>query len=241
MMQKYGGYLLATASGLATAMSGAQAADLPMKAAPRVAPPPPPLWTGFYIGGHIGGAWQNVNPVYLPGGGYGFGASGWGFLGGGQIGYNWQTGNIVWGVEADISGVGDGASSPGPTGKGSAIKTELDWLATFRLRLGIASGPLLGYVTGGAAVADVNARFSPNGFGASCDQAFCSKSASKTQWGWTAGLGAEYMVAPRWTVGVEALYVDLGSIDGRNSDASKTSRFNNLEAFIGRFKVNFKF
>src|SRR3974390_1275525 len=109
-------YLLATASGIAAAAAagGAQAADMPMKAAPAPIPPAAPSWTGFYIGGNLGAAWQQAHSA---GTGYGVtccptlelfpisnSTTHTGLIGGGQIGYNWQNGSAVYGVEADISG-----------------------------------------------------------------------------------------------------------------------------------------
>ncbi|MBM3642676.1 MAG: porin family protein, partial [Alphaproteobacteria bacterium] len=114
---------------LALAMTGsALAADLPRYKAPPPPPPPPPMWTGFYVGLNAGGTWGNSNNVRtwsapivnFPGSAdaaryaafSAFGASGItqgntsGFIGGGQIGYNWQFYNsFVGGVEADIQGV----------------------------------------------------------------------------------------------------------------------------------------
>src|SRR5271163_3508808 len=91
------------------------AADMPVKAPP---PAPAPIfsWTGFYIGGNAGGAWEREsnslvitnNLFFAPGAIPGVEASGSqtlhssGFTGGGQIGYNYQSGNVVWGIELDF-------------------------------------------------------------------------------------------------------------------------------------------
>ena len=105
----YKGFLLASAGGLAAASGGAQAADLPVKAA--MAAPVAANWTGFYAGLHAGGAWQTMN-VTNPDGIRVFEPSASSFLGGGQIGYNWQHGNFVYGVEADISGLSKASAAP---------------------------------------------------------------------------------------------------------------------------------
>src|SRR4051812_4789479 len=102
-MRTYRGMLLATTSGLVAAAGGAQAADLPLKAAPIAAA----NWTGWYVGGHVGGAWTRsgiTNEAFVPKGAVVDSSV---FIGGGQIGYNWQRGNAVFGVEADISGLSD--------------------------------------------------------------------------------------------------------------------------------------
>src|ERR1700759_5443826 len=129
------GWALASAI-LLGSIGSAYAADMPMKAMPMKAPPVAVYnWTGFYIGGHVGGIWDNTRrDVYPTGcflsaapngcGGVVPGASGVplnplrsdsvrlngsGFTGGGQVGYNWQGGAFVGGIEADInySGLND--------------------------------------------------------------------------------------------------------------------------------------
>src|SRR5437588_8027048 len=152
------GFLLATTSGLAATIGGAQAADMGV---PAKAPPPQPIpyadWTGFYIGGNIGTAWQQVEIN---------GENGCcqntrsdslsSFIGGGQIGYNWQHGNFVYGVEADISGLTHGPRLPNSDGKANNIlQSDTRWLATFRTRTGLAVNDTLAYMTGGLAVGKV--------------------------------------------------------------------------------------
>jgi len=95
---------------LATSMA-ANAADV--YARPRYAPPPPPpvyapppfSWTGFYLGGNIGGAWahRDVTDTFFLGD-FGNGNNNGVFIGGGQVGYNWQVGYAVLGIEADFDG-----------------------------------------------------------------------------------------------------------------------------------------
>ena len=110
------GFLLATSAGFAFAPM-AHAADMPAPVlkAPAALPPPAPIWTGFYIGGHLGSAWQQAQNTFATSSGYFFPFSttptttATGVIGGGQIGYNWQHGNYVWGIEADgswLSGTG---------------------------------------------------------------------------------------------------------------------------------------
>ena len=105
--------LLATVALMALGVvAPASAADMPVKAAPP--PPVAPIynWTGFYIGAHVGGAWTDTDwfyacsarnllipPCGLAQGGHS--ASSW--LAGGQVGFNYQVGRFVWGIEADFS------------------------------------------------------------------------------------------------------------------------------------------
>jgi outer membrane immunogenic protein len=184
---------------LVAACAAAEAADMPIKAPYYKGPIRSVVsyynWTGFYAG---------INA------GYGFGTSDWsaagvtvkpkGFLAGGTLGYNWQMGSLVYGIEGDW----DWADV-----KGSATcvvvltcETKNTWLATARGRLGYAFDRWLPYVTGGAAFGNVKATLDPAGF-----------SASKTELGWTVGAGIEYAMFGNWTAKLEYLYVDLGSFD----------------------------
>jgi outer membrane immunogenic protein len=199
-------FLYASAAALAvTGMAGtavvgtASAADLARKAPQPVvtkAPPPayvPFTWTGFYIGGN---------------GGYGFGRSKWdglpatfdvkGALAGGQVGYNWQFGQIVWGVEGD----GDWTHLRGQANAASCnttlCQTRNDFLSTGRGRVGLAMDRLLTYATGGVAVGNIKATDST------------STGVDKTRTGWTAGGGLEYSLTQNWSVKAEYLWVDLG-------------------------------
>ncbi len=95
--------------------SAAFAADLPtMKGPPPFVAPPVFTWTGFYFGGNVGYGWASANNTQVPGpDALSFGANPFrinnqpsGVLGGGQIGYNWQTGAFVLGVEADLDASG---------------------------------------------------------------------------------------------------------------------------------------
>jgi len=173
----------------------ARAADLPSPSykAPAYVAPAYANWTGFYVG---------IN------GGYGFGKSNWdvpslqlkpkGPLAGVTLGYNFQTGLWVWGLEADgdWSGIKNSADC-----FGGSCETKLSWLATGRGRLGYAGwSNWLPYITGGAAFGDVKAS-SPIG------------GTSKDKLGWTAGLGVEYAMWTNWSVKLEYLYVDLGKFD----------------------------
>src|SRR4029450_2459040 len=113
------GFLIATSAGFAAAaaMPGAQAADMPVKA-PRYYEPAA-SWAGWYIGAHAGAAWQkadvNSNGFFFDKGTLtslsSASISKTGFIGGGQIGYNWQHGNFVFGIEADGSGLSGRASA----------------------------------------------------------------------------------------------------------------------------------
>jgi outer membrane immunogenic protein len=148
-----------------------------------------------------------------------------GLMGGVQLGYNAQMPGLPWllGFEADIS-TSDISSTQtiiaisGATTITTAGSNELDWLTTFRARLGFAAtDQLLLYATGGRAgghasssisVASVNG---PGCFGCSLPYSM-SGSKSATLWGWAAGAGFEYAINPRWSFKSEFLFYDLGTI-----------------------------
>ncbi len=193
------------------AIAGAMSAQVPVFAAdmPRAAPvykaqPAPQSydWTGFYIG---------IN------GGYGFGRSSWsdpaagtdsgrfntsGGTFGGQLGYNWQTGPAVFGIETDLNWINaKGSSSAGGvclTDGAGQCQTKQSWLGTTRARVGYAIDRWLPYIPGGVAYGDIRA-----------DQATGSSSSTKT--GWTAGGGVEYGIDRNWSAKLEYLHVDLGT------------------------------
>jgi len=211
---------------LLIATIAAQAADLPRPIYKSTVYSEPSYanWTGFYIG---------VNA------GYGFGKSDWefpaaspspkGFLGGATIGYNFQTGSWVWGVEAD----GDYSAIKGSTSCFVGLdtcETKLTWLATGRGRIGYAGwNNWLPYLTAG--VAGGNIKATESFFG----------SASKTKIGWTAGAGIEYALWTNWSVKAEYLYVDLGNFDCGVSCGAVATDNVSFKTNIARIGVNYRF
>jgi outer membrane immunogenic protein len=259
------------------------------KAAPVLPPPPPPapMWTGFYVGLNAGGTWADSNrqtigvgPVaFTPGfpagnadqltahltafssaaSASGANSSNGGFIGGGQIGYNWQFyGSLVAGIEADIQGlagnsgaasvataasVGDGSSYVGI----HSVRGNLDYIGTVRGRLGWLFTPtLLLYGTGGLAYGGVTlntASFVANDALAGAGVLPASiggANFSNTQVGWTAGGGVEWMFMPNWSAKVEYLYYDLGSV-AQNYALASTNAAGTQSALFGgqvRARVN---
>jgi outer membrane immunogenic protein len=158
------------------------------------------------------------------------------FIGGGQVGYNWQSGNAVFGIEADFDGLASTSSNvnAGGFGKGG-ISTKMNWLSTVRGRLGIAVNNSMAYVTGGVAFADINNTVLPC---VGC----VSKSFSNVQTGWVVGAGVEQMLSPHWTIGLEGLWVNFGQSNQSTtvSGTTETATFQN-QSVIARVKVNYKF
>ena len=234
--------------------------------APALAAPPPAvfIWTGFYIGGHIGSGVARGQLSGLPPGGFlfpvptpplDFRADG--FVGGGQLGYNWQWANWVAGVEADISA--SHLHSNGPFnivtglfplfGTATAGTAELrsDLFTTARGRFGYAVGNLLFYGTGGFAW--VREKLSATGTTQGCSfPVVCGPltpfASSDTRWvaGWTAGGGIDYAFAPNWFVRVEYLRLEFGKHNFTVDPAlSGTPLPLASHVDIVRFGLNYKF
>jgi outer membrane immunogenic protein len=223
--------------------SSAYAADLAPAAAPIVKAPalmsPAPVanWTGFYIGGNVGGSWGHIsqsnssvttdgslttgvpgfNAGTFPGPdrSYDLDAS---FAGGFQVGYNYEFENhVVLGVEGDFSWTGNkgddsfNASAQGPT---YSTSVKADWFATLRGRLGYSFGQFLPFVTGGVAWAHTSSTVTDEpwtalgGAGPSPADPHFSASSSSIATGYAIGAGLEYALTPHWSIRGE--YMHLG-------------------------------
>ncbi len=201
--------LVSTAVLAACLATSAHAADLPTQAPIVYAPVPVFTWTGFYVGLNAGVGWAGSRDVVVTGptaatsGILSAGGSDGVFVGGGQIGYNWQSGSIVYGLEADIQYVDAGGSVAwGPyTWWANNGDDDGAYLGTVRARLGYAMDRVLIYITGGLAYGGLNSN------------PLTGNSTSNT--GWTIGGGVEYAFTNNWTVRLEGLYVDLS--EGRKS------------------------
>ncbi|MGO4565088.1 outer membrane protein [Rhizobium sp. 2YAF20] len=151
-------------------------------------------WAGYYLGAE--GTYNMDKFTHGGGNGYAFGGSLY-------TGYNWQSGNIVYGVEGD-------AGYSGADNTRNGITTKNDTNGSLRGRLGYDLNPFLLYGTAGIAAARVKASD-----GTSHD--------SNTAVGWTAGVGAETMITNNITARVEYRYTDYGSKDF-NLDSGRVSR-----------------
>ncbi len=227
--------ILAAALAASTIAGSAFAADLPSRKAPPVVYAPAPIftWSGLYVGLNAGYTWSAKNDVAVLGTDplFGFAAvqvSGqlpWqvslkndGFIGGGQVGFNWQTGAFVFGLEADIQGVAGAKSNAAFAGLAplqptfSSFSRSLDLFGTVRGRLGFAVTPtFLLYATGGLAYGQTKLSYSAFGPTWAPPMAVAG-STSKLSTGWTVGAGAEYAFSRNWSAKVEYLYYDLGRL-----------------------------
>ena len=202
--------LLAQAASAADMYYPGSYKDPPFPAAAAVAPP---AWQGFYGGLHLGGIWStveaadnvvfvapnvivqsnqstNINELF----------------GGGQLGFNLQTGNFVYGVEADLGGMNNGSKTTfilPATGNPITVASDAGWYGDVALRGGMAFGNALFYAKGGFA-------FFTGGVTVT-DSVDNIRQNSGTFTGWTAGAGLEYMISPSWSLKAEYLYFDLGN------------------------------
>jgi outer membrane immunogenic protein len=235
------------------------AADLALKPAEPVAPVVEPqfTWTGFYVGLNAGYGRGNLDttlratPAVTPGvlaRALGFSLAGGsgkvkdtagGFIGGGQVGYNYQFDqNWVIGAEADLqyAGIDSKTHAIGADGTPITVKTQVDWYGTARLRGGYAFDRFLVYATGGLAYGNVKSKFGVPGE---------YMSGSDTRLGWTLGAGAEYALTQNWTLRAEYMYVDLGkskTINRLSSDGvARISAEPDVALHTVRAGVNYKF
>jgi outer membrane immunogenic protein len=206
-------FLLAASVAIVAAAGGvASAADLgpqPYYSTPSQSMSRIYNWQGFYAGMNVGYEWGSVsNATPAPSG----------IAGGAQGGYNWQQGQFVYGLEGDIN-----LSAADDTF--AAYKFANPWFGTARGRIGYAFNNVLAYATGGLAFGDLVATSTTT----NVDE-------TKTEIGWTLGVGAEYGFAPNWSAKVEYLYMDLGS-----RTFATTGTDNSLSASLLRVGLNYHF
>ncbi|MBI2716683.1 MAG: porin family protein [Rhizobiales bacterium] len=200
--------LAMTVASLVAAAGTATAADLPRSSAPYYSPAPAVYnWGGGYAGLNVGYEWGRItNSSISPSG----------LEGGLQAGYNWQSGQFVFGGETDIQVTGaDDTFAP--------YKFANPWFGTLRGRAGYAMNNILFYGTFGLAYGQIKGTF------AGLDE-------SKTHAGWAGGLGMEVGFTPNWSAKIEYLYMDLS-----NRAYSITGTTNGFETNMVRFGINYHF
>jgi opacity protein-like surface antigen len=207
---------------------------------------PPTNWTGFYVGGFLGAAYGNTDVRFVGDpNNTGNNPRVAGGLGGGEIGYNYQTANHwVVGVEADLGAANlQGSRSCTPYTTGFAVtlncQDSSNWMATATARLGYAWGRTLFYVKGGGAWEDdstyvscifgpTNGIVGPLGTLGPCRNQFGGVTngfnSSGTRTGWTLGYGTEFDLGKSWSAKAEYAYIDFGSRTALTSDGVTTMR-----------------
>ncbi len=231
---------LAIAASLLVAAGAAQAADMYSPSA-KDAPVyvSASNWGGFYIGATVGAAglktkyaepleYTDTKMAPITGGGA---------IGGLTVGYNWQFGKVVLGVEGDWSAASVGDSSGDYYGSG---RSTLSDFATIRGRLGYTFDRTLIYATGGAAFGDFKSCFGSY-YAFTYPSEYC-KSANGFVTGYTVGGGVEQALTEHLSMKLEALYSDFGTTHGADlevdSSVNRTNFDNSL--FVGRVGLNYK-
>ena len=195
----------------AFATTPAAAADLYYGSGPQPAYAAAPFngytWSGAYVGVNLGYQWGKTTN---------WGAEPSGIMGGGQIGYNWQYGQFVFGAEADIQ-------ASGAEDTFAAYKFSNPWFGTVRGRAGYAMNNIMPYVTGGLAYGGQRVDFGPF-------------TESQTHLGWTIGAGVEVGLTPNWSAKAEYLYVRL-----EDRGYVLTGVQNGFQSNVFRLGVNYRF
>jgi outer membrane immunogenic protein len=182
--------------------------------------PSPFTWAGYYVGVHAGYGWSSID---WQEGAFVGNHDGEGLLAGGQIGFNLQTGRLVYGIEAD-------ATASWVEGANSCCGHNVEFLYSVRARLGLSSDDnrWLFYVTGGAAWADV-------------DYGSVGSGHSDTHFGWVAGAGVERALAPNLTARLEYLYYDFDSLSAPAGSLGVGATELDPTLQTVRFGLNYKF
>jgi outer membrane immunogenic protein len=236
------------------------AADLPVKARMPVAEVVYD-WTGFYIGGHVGGGWSDsagtATMQRFTGGGTvphplqsgSFDRDGYPFAGL-QAGYNWQFGRYVAGIETDISFAaryGRISLAEGPI-TDSVSDWSNQWFGTVRGRIGYLVDPrVLLYVTGGLAYGDLRHRFNQTITGPGPIGTFFLTNSSGVRTSYAVGGGVEYKLDPRWSVKGEYQYLGFNGVSSTNTivfNAGQTGVFKiaaGAGEHTGRIGLNYGF
>lgn len=208
----------------ATALAGGTAIETTSKEMKQVAPMPTTdfSWTGFYVGARAGYGWHDgtIDAQLLPHELVTLvprtaNNDADGFVGGGEVGYNWQFSRFVLGVESDFSGSDISGSSdsqvrfaPSQFVGREPVSHDVHWFGTARGRIGFTVTPrVLLYGTGGVAVADIEQSAGV----ILIPVARYLETRSETETGWTAGGGIEIALTPHWSVKAEYLYCDFGN------------------------------
>ncbi|HLN09875.1 MAG TPA: outer membrane protein, partial [Xanthobacteraceae bacterium] len=219
------------------------AADLPQPVykAPPVAPPVAYNWTGFYVGGNIGGGFASFSDssiVRATTRTHTTNADG--VIGGGQIGYNYQFApNWVAGVEADFQGSSQKRSSTSVAAGVTTTETDsLPWFGTARGRIGFTPvDRWLVYATGGLAYGEVKAMDTFN-----TANMVATTTGNTTKVGWTVGGGVEAALFGNWTGKIEYLYIDLPNTTFNSVAFARPDTIGtHLHENIGRVGMNYRF
>lgn len=224
----------------------ASATDLDWRNEPSMKDEPPILvpryvfsWTGFYLGGHFGYSWGDSSFSSVDGDPFDGEADGFvvqpdGWIGGFQVGYNWQIDNFLFGLEGDL-GVIDAEDEQHTSN--AFVKTEYGNYGTITARLGFIQNRWLFYAKGGLALADIETRAGAvaGAFPVLGDLT----DMDDTRAGYAVGGGAEYAFHPNWSMKFEYLYMDFGEDGSGNIDGDTFHNDNNIHTV--KVGINYRF
>jgi len=197
-------------------------------------------WSGFYLGAHIGGAWGDKNWDRIQGAGGGGGGpqdnvSDYdvdGIIGGGQFGYNIQSGSMVYGLEAEFSGAGvDGSDRP----TANYFETDVNFLGSVTGRVGFAADRFLIFAEGGLAFIDEDHEHNSNAAGII--------NGDQTRFGWLIGGGVEWAMTDTFSAEIEYNYMDFAEDRVTLTDGGGASAIFDVDQQMHtvKFGVNMKF
>jgi outer membrane immunogenic protein len=211
--------------------------------------PAPQGWRGFYLGAHLGGTWGSSEATDTAGAitlNDSWSAAPSGVVVGGTLGYNWQLGPMIYGLEGDLGylGLAGSGGSYVPLGYEASTTTDTDFYMTLRGRLGVLVNGWMLYFTGGYLGADTTVSVLVE-----CDTLFCTTpvvgaSNSSFRNGWTLGGGFEAALEGAWTAKLEYLYYDLGSttVVTDNSFSGGANTWNvETDGQLVRAGINYRF
>ncbi len=231
-------YLLGTVALVALAVATpAVSADLgaryPVKAPPMVSP----VFdcTGFYIGINGGYGWGRSRWELLPGGLSEGSHNVDGGTVGGQVGYNWQIGGWVLGLEAQGNWADFTGSNQSAIFLGTTNRTDVDAFGLFTGKVGYAWNNFMLYAKGGAAVQSVDYRYFNTVTGVT------GGTADEARWGATVGVGFEYAFAPNWSAGLEYNHLFMGKDDVAFGPAPNVSDRIRLDTDVFTGRINYRF
>lgn len=232
-------YAVAALGALAVSVP-AFAADVPVEQAYPAATVGYYNWTGAYFGIQAGYSFGTVETSSSPTiGAYDTDYDFDHFVGGVTVGYNHQFGDWVAGVEIDASFTDAEESIDPGIADITEYQSDLDWLATARVRLGYAFDNILVYATAGGAAAETEDAIGLTAGGATLSE-------RRSRKGWTAGAGFEWAFSENWSAKGEYLYVDLGEETVSENgpivfpDATDAVDFEHIY-HLGRVGVNYRF
>ena len=180
------------------------------------------------------------------------------FIGGGQLGYNWQSNHLVYGIEGDFNFLNSKQNSTsngmfslyggGSFSNDNKSSSEINWLSTIKGRLGYAADNFLVYGTAGVAFGDTKVASSSVGYDGSNYDTF-SNSISQIKAGYVVGGGVEYAIDSHWTVRGEGEYYNLGTThysvipqDANSiSEAISINASHKFDGELARFAINYRF